>query len=110
MLSATLTVSPAADATRLTLAVENDGDEPVTLDFRDSQQAEFVAYDEDGTEVWRWSDGRMFAQVLTSETLAPGETAEYDATWQSAPDGTYRIEAWLVAENVDASAEMTVER
>lgn len=109
MLEATLTVSPSATAIGLTLAVENGGTEPITLDFRDGQEYEFVASDEDGVEVWRWSDGRMFAQVLTSEEIEPGASVEFDAAWEQPPAGTYRIEGWLTAETADASAEMTVD-
>ena len=32
-------------------------------------------------EVWRHSAGRMFAQVITDLTLAPGESRSFTATW-----------------------------
>ncbi|MGH9751117.1 MAG: BsuPI-related putative proteinase inhibitor [Candidatus Polarisedimenticolia bacterium] len=40
-------------------------------------------------EVWRWSAGRMFAQVLTEVTLPPGASRGYPASWDMAdPNGT----------------------
>lgn len=40
-------------------------------------------------EVWRWSAGRMFAQVVTEVTLPPGASRGYKVSWDlSGPNGT----------------------
>jgi hypothetical protein len=40
-------------------------------------------------EVWRWSAGRMFAQVVTEVTLPPGASRGYKVTWDlSGQNGT----------------------
>jgi len=110
MLTATLSVTPGETALGLSLTVENEGDEPVELDFTDAQRAEFVAVDADsGEEVWRWGDGRMFGQVLGTETLSPGETLERDVEWPTESTGSYRVEGRLVANEHRPSAEMVVE-
>ena len=106
MLDASLTAETTADGVELELTVANEGDGAVTLSFRDAQRAEFVATD-DG-EVWRWSDGQMFAMAVGSETLAPSERASYEAVWPDAPPGEYVVRAWLTAEDADATAETTV--
>ncbi|MEZ3116137.1 BsuPI-related putative proteinase inhibitor [Halobaculum sp. MBLA0147] len=108
MVTATLTTSHEDGALALTLAVENDGDEPVTAQFRDAQRVEFVAT-RDGDEVWRWSAGRMFGQALGTLELAPGETATFDGEWPDPPAGSYTIRGELAATDLAVSDERTVE-
>ncbi|PAU84554.1 hypothetical protein CK500_03295 [Halorubrum salipaludis] len=103
----------------LVLTVRNGGDAPETLRFRTGQRADFAAYRIEGAEgedgdreessldddpVWRYGTGRMFTQVLGSETLEPGETATYEATWGDPPPGRYRIVGEVTAEECDLSA------
>ncbi|KAB1196599.1 MULTISPECIES: BsuPI-related putative proteinase inhibitor [Haloferax] len=109
-LVATLTVAPMAEDVSLTLilTVENTGREQQDLSFADGQRAEFVAVDDEGSEVWRWSDGRMFAMALGRETLAPDESVTYEAEWSSPPAGEYEVTGSLSATDADASATMTV--
>ncbi|WP_129116973.1 BsuPI-related putative proteinase inhibitor [Halegenticoccus tardaugens] len=104
MLDATLSVTPSADRVRFALAVENAGDDPITLSFRDGRRADFVVRS-DGEEVWRWSDGRMFTQVLASETLDSGERARYDGEWEEPTPGSYVAVGVLAADGVDLEAE-----
>lgn len=110
MLTATLSVTPDEDALELTLVVENEGDEAVELNFSNAQRAEFVAIAVDsGEEVWRWSEGHMFGQVLGTEVLAPGDGVEYEVEWPDPPDGSYRVRSELVGNEYQPSAEMVVE-
>jgi len=99
----------------LALTVRNAGDAPETLRFRTGQHADFAAYrtdrkekadgkegngggDSDGDPVWRYGTGRMFTQVLGSETLEPGESTTYEATWPDPPPGRYRFVGEVTAE------------
>jgi len=48
--------------------------------------------------VWRYSQGRMFAQMLTELTLAPGESRSFTTTWNQTdargdpvPPGDYQV-------------------
>ncbi|MGZ0747120.1 BsuPI-related putative proteinase inhibitor [Haloparvum sp. AD34] len=110
MLEATLSVTPGEDALELTLTVENAGEEAVELNFSDAQRAEFVAAEVDsGNEVWRWSEGRMFGQVLGAEVLDPGDQLEYEVEWPDPPSGAYRVRGELVDDGHRPSAEMVVE-
>jgi hypothetical protein len=58
----------------------------------------------DGRELWRWSQGQRYAQVLSEVTLSPGETREFRVRWDqttsaggAAPPGRYQAEAWIPA-------------
>ena len=56
----------------MTFKVFNQTEERITFHFSDAQRYDFIIEDRKGNKVWRWSDGRMFAQVLGEETLGPG--------------------------------------
>ncbi|WP_224449973.1 BsuPI-related putative proteinase inhibitor [Haloprofundus salilacus] len=106
MLTATLTAKPEVDRVDFELKVENQGTEEVTLSFRDARRAEFLVVDVEGEEEqWRWSDGRMFAQMLGSETLAPGESTTFEGVWDDPEPGGYVAVGELAAADADAEAE-----
>ena len=113
MLTASLSATPHDDGVDLALTVSNDGDDPVTLRFRTGQRADFAAYalsEADTSDpVWQHGAGRMFTQVLGSETLEGGQSVTYEATWPAPPSGTYRIVGQLTAEDSDAEAVATVD-
>lgn len=79
-LVSSLQVEPSADGVRFLLQVTNGGTQPMALQFSSGQSFDFVVT-QDGRELWRWSADRMFTQALRSETLAPGETRTFSATW-----------------------------
>lgn len=124
MLSTSLSAARTAEGVDVALTVRNDGEEPVTLRFRTGQRADFAAYDLDGLDrdpddidgidpddeaiVWRHGAGRMFTQVLGSETLTSGDAVTYESTWQDPPAGTYGIVGSLSAQEHDATAAATV--
>jgi hypothetical protein len=93
MLEGSLRVT-VGDGVAFSFTVANGGDEPVEVTFRDSGKADFVVY-LDETEVWRWSEGRMFAQMLQSARFEPGEEATFDAEWSTPEPGDYTAEAVL---------------
>jgi len=107
MVTATLAATVSDGTLVCELTVENDGDDPVSLQFSDTQRAEFVA-ERDGQEVWRWSEGRMFGQALGSVDLAPGETATFEGGWDDPSAGDYQIHGELVANGTDAVDTATV--
>jgi hypothetical protein len=101
LLSADRTAYPSGAPVRLTLAVANPGSAPVTLQFATSQKFDFEVR-RGGVTVWRWSADRMFTQVLTSLTLAPGARQSFAETWkqqdnkgQPVPAGEYEAIATL---------------
>ena len=54
---------------RARLAVRNHTEWPVEFTFPTSQRFDFIVRDASGKEVLRWSDGRVFLQVIGRETL-----------------------------------------
>jgi len=99
----------AGDAVLFVFTVANAGDETVELEFMDACTAEFVLV-ADGEEVWRFTDGRAFAQVLSSDTLAPGESVTYEAEWTDPQPGVYTAIAELRAtdETCEARTDVSV--
>jgi hypothetical protein len=71
---------------QLRLEVLNDTDQPVRLHFNSSKQYDFEVLWEDQL-IWRWSADRMFAQMLTEETIGPGERRGFEATWDGRLSG-----------------------
>lgn len=89
--------------------VINTGSEPVDLEFRSGQVADFTV-SEDNSVVWQWSEDKMFTQALQSETIAPDESVTYSGLWPDPDPGSYTVIATLEAVNasVDATAEFSV--
>lgn len=87
------------DEVTIILDLINTGSEPLTLQFPTAQRFDFEVI-EIQRSIWKWSDGRMFAQVVSTLTLAPGESRRFTARWSQrdrdgglvAP-GTYLIRA-----------------
>jgi hypothetical protein len=66
--------------------------------------------DGQGREVWRWSAGRLFAQVLGEETLSPsGGERVWQATAQAQfPPGAYTVKGTILAMEGILAASTTV--
>lgn len=93
MLDGSLTVA-VGNGVSFELTVVNGGPEPVSVTFRDGIKADFAVY-ADGEEVWRYSDGRMAAQMLSEAEFAPGEAATFSASWPDPEPGKYTAVAEL---------------
>ena len=106
-LDGTLEADAGDDRVEFAFTVENVGDEAVELQFSDSQRAEVTASDGDET-VWRFSDGRAFAQMMATERLAPGEQFTFECAWEHPPAGTFDVEATLTAIRADCAAATRV--
>src|SRR3990172_4325658 len=115
-LKATLTADKPAYASgeplTFTLKVINDTPKPVRLSFRTAQRFDLVMEDPQGREVWRWSAGRLFAQVLGHETLGPsgGEFVARATAEGRFPPGIYTVKGIIPAleGGLAASASITV--
>jgi hypothetical protein len=104
-LQGTLDVT-VGDGVAFSFTVHNEGDQPVDLQFSDAQTFDVVVESaEDDTEVWRFSEGMMFAQMLQEQTLPPDASETYEATWEAPDPGQYRAHGTLAATNVTCEAE-----
>ncbi len=118
----TVTVSSARPASTpgvpidFTVTVTNTTAAPVTLSFSTGQMFDVVVSSPNGIMVWQWSRGKLFAQVLTSRTLAAGESITFAAQWNSrtenglaAVTGVYVVTATLTAQTrIDSAPAMFV--
>lgn len=93
-----------------TLRVVNGTPRPVRLSFRTAQRFDLVMEDGRGHEVWRWSAGRLFAQVLGQETLSPsgGEFVAQATAEGRFPPGSYTAKGTIPAMEGALSASTTV--
>ncbi len=75
--------------------------QPVELQFSSSQRFDFRLLDCRGREIWRWSDGKAFLEVMGSEKLGP-RGLRYpvrfklvDKEGRPLRPGTYTLEGWI---------------
>lgn len=102
-LESSLDAATGDDAVTFTLTVTNAGDDPITANFSDGCRAD-VAVLEDETEVWRYTDGMMFTQVLGEERFDPGESRTFDLEWSDPQPGAYTAVGDLTARNQSCEA------
>lgn len=93
-LDCSLDASTSAGSVSFTFTVENAGSNPVELNFSSAQTHDVTVFHGD-TEVWRLSEGQMFAQMMASETLDGGESVTYGGTWEDPSPGEYEAVAEL---------------
>lgn len=86
------------EAITFVVTLRNLTDAPRTLTLPTSQTHDGLVYDGNRKEIWRYSAGRMFAQVITGLTLAPGESRAFTVTWKQidaqgrpVPPGGYEV-------------------
>lgn len=98
------------------LTVYNNSDQAVTFNFPNSQRYDFAVVDSSGREVWRWSDGKGFLQVLGSMTLKPGAAVTFstehtftDGTGSPMPEGVYTVLGELTARDGQSWTKRTME-
>ncbi|HEC87112.1 MAG TPA: hypothetical protein ENI49_04520 [Thermoplasmatales archaeon] len=85
------------DGINISLSITNRGDKDINLTFPDAQVADFEIVSGEGKQVYLWSSGRMFAQVITTLKVPAGESIELlNETWRAdAREGNYTIVGWL---------------
>jgi len=94
----------------LRVRVVNEGSESVRLNFGTSQRFEILVQDAQGRVIWRWSNGRFFAQVLGKEVLKPsgGELIYRVVVEGRFFPGIYQLKAIIPAVGRSMSAATTV--
>jgi hypothetical protein len=72
----------------LRLVLRNGGTAAHRLQYSSARTYDVTVLGAGGRELWRWSHGRMFAQMVSDVALGPGESREFRATWdQRTNDG-----------------------
>ena len=94
--------SPATGgAFRFGIVLTNTSDKLLPLRFTSSQTYDFVIYDTlSDREVWRWSKGNFFNQVVRNESIRPESKWQFEVVWDRkdnndtpVPAGAYRLTA-----------------
>ncbi|WP_247731462.1 BsuPI-related putative proteinase inhibitor [Halovivax limisalsi] len=102
-LDGTLDVTTDGHGVSFALAVTNASDEPITAQFSDGCRVD-VAVEDDDAEVWRFTEERLFPQVLGEERFDPGETRRFEVEWADPDPGSYTATAELTATDRDCTA------
>lgn len=92
-------VGNTREGVRLAFHVTNAGGGKVEMNFPSGKTHDMVVLDSLGHQVWRWSDGRMFTQLLQNKTLRSADTLNFDGRWSGAPRGRYVAVAMLASNN-----------
>ena len=86
----------------IALQLKNEGATTREYSFSTAQRFDLIV-ERDGAKVWQWSDDRLFAQVLSTLAVRPGDSRLFKAEWgqvdaqgRPVPPGTYRIRGWIV--------------
>ncbi len=80
--------------------ITNNASKQLEITFPSGKTHDIVVLDSIGREVWRWSDGRLFTQVMQNKLLDTSETMTYEARWDPVQHhGQYVAVASLMSEN-----------
>ena len=72
--------------------------EAIHLIYADSQDYDVALWDSNGDQIYKWSDGKAFAQGERSRRVPGRLTQEVEIDLREPlPDGHYLMEAWLTA-------------
>jgi len=95
----------------MTLKVFNYTEENVAFHFNTSQRYDFIIEDEEGNEIWCWSEDKMFTMVLGEETLGPTNTEiTYTVEYKDKLNpGYYKITGIFVAQDRPMSGSIIIE-
>ncbi len=95
---------PRDEIIPLRLSITNTGTKPHALTFPSAQTHDFTIADKSDKVVWRWSDGRAFAQTFSTRNLEPGAAGTlnfFGAVKAGAlPPGEYTVSGWLTAQEL----------
>ena len=110
VLSADKAVYRPGEPITFTLKAVNGTSGPIRLSFATAQRFDLVMRDREGREVWRWSAGRMFAQMIGEETLNPsgGELFFPAMAEGKFPPGEYTVNGVIPALEGALTASITV--
>ncbi|MFN3649947.1 MAG: BsuPI-related putative proteinase inhibitor [Armatimonadota bacterium] len=97
----------------LTFTITNPTERTLEIPRTSGQAYDFEVL-RDGRSVWRWGNGRLFTQALTSTVFRPGEAHTYGVNWNvrnnegmRVPTGRYTVRAWIPSQDRGRVAEAT---
>ncbi|HEY3375552.1 MAG TPA: BsuPI-related putative proteinase inhibitor [Candidatus Aquicultor sp.] len=92
---------------KVTLNVLNTASQVRELTFNTGQKYDLLIKEKEGRNVWRWSAGKMFSQMIETVRLGPGKSVSYEAEWPGTGSlerplkpGTYTVTANITANDL----------
>lgn len=85
--------------------IKNEGSVKETLSFTTSQRYDYVLSSKEHGLIERYSDGKVFLQVLTDITIEPGEEVSYPISLPELKAGTYTLTVNLAARGVNSTTK-----
>ncbi len=76
----------------LTLSVRNVSGQDKTFQLPSSKEFDFVAFVNKTDEVWKYSTGRLYAQVITTKSIPKGASYVYRAGFRPHAAGEYTVQ------------------
>lgn len=98
-LVAHLAVDTTDGRVRFALAVANESDRRVELDFASGHTHDFIVQTPDGRPLWRWSAGRLFTQGMRNRLVEARDSVVFTQAWAAAAPGEYVVVAELRSDN-----------
>jgi hypothetical protein len=112
-----VSAEPAPGGLKLEMLVVNVSDKLLPFKFSSSQNFDFVITDmATGREVWRWSHGTAFAQMVRSDSIRGSSKWTYSELWSRrdndrnpVPPGRYRLVGILASQPPIQSEPIMIE-
>jgi hypothetical protein len=94
-----LVASQSDAGIKITMVALNVSDKILPFRFGSGQTYDFVIHDAaSGREIWKWSNGNFFTQVVRTDSIRVGGKWEFEITWnrkdndeKAVPAGRYRL-------------------
>lgn len=89
------------DENKMIIRVKNESDADITLNYTSGQKFD-IKFMQDGKDVYTWSSDKSFMQMISENTIKPGEREEYVIELGELPleKGTYDFEFYSVAKEL----------
>lgn len=91
--------APSGDVLIARLTVRSTQEKPLSLNFTSGQRYDLTIRNQDGHEIYRWSDGRAFTLALGREEIIGERNWVVDVPLlfegKRLPAGRYTVEAWI---------------
>jgi Intracellular proteinase inhibitor len=95
---------PTPEGVRIVMIVTNTSEKILPFQFRTGQTYDFVIRDASNKEVWRWSKGNFFTQVVRADSIRPNGKWQFEVMWnrtdnddKPVPAGQYRVTAIITS-------------
>jgi len=100
-----VTVNPTSAGVQIGIVVTNVSDKILPFRFSSGQTYDVMIADAaSGKEVWRWSHGNFFTQVVRSDSIRAGGKWQFDVSWDRkdndgnpVPAGQYHVTAVITS-------------